>query len=149
MEEHNTEKEQKKSNWKIMGIIIATVGIILIIYIFAIGFGSNTRDDDVSLSKIEAKAEDGPVVLFFWGAGCSYCEQQKPVMNDLEDDYSGQNVTFYWLDVNNHDKISDEYDVYGVPTTVVLDKDGVEEKFVGFTEYDRIEKAINQALEAY
>jgi thioredoxin 1 len=148
--DNQTEPEQKKKhNWKILGIVVAMVGIILIVYIFLAGFGylSETRDDDVSLSQIRSETNENPVVLYFWSTGCSYCEQQKPIISDLEDDY--KNVTFYWLDVNNHDKISNEYDVYGVPTTVILDNDGVVKKFVGYTDQDKIENAIDDAIASY
>jgi thioredoxin 1 len=149
MEKQNDQDQKNKPNWKILGIIVAMVGIILIIYIFLASFGylSDTRDDDVSLSEIKTETKDNAVVVYFWSTGCSYCEQQKPIISDLENDYN--NVTFYWLDVNNHAKISDEYDVYGVPTTVVLDDDGVVKKFVGYTDQDRIEDAIEDAIESY
>jgi thioredoxin 1 len=152
MEEQNTTEKpdkRKKPNLKILGLVLAIVGIILIVYILLAGFGylSGTRDDDVSLSQIRSEVGDNPIVLYFWSNGCSYCVQQKPIISDLEEDY--RNVTFYWLDVNNHDNIADEYDVYGVPTTVILDNNGVVKKFVGLTDQNKLENAIEDAIDSY
>jgi thiol-disulfide isomerase/thioredoxin len=143
------QPKKGKGNWKILGIIVATIGIVILIYIFTVGLGSTARDDDVSLSQIKTETNDNTIVLYFWSNSCVYCEQQKPIIKDLESEYKAENVTFYWLDVNNHDKISDEYDVYGVPVTIVLNQYGVVKKFTGYTDQDRIENAINDAISSY
>jgi thioredoxin 1 len=143
------DPRKKKINWKIIGVAMIIVGLGLILYLAFIGFGSNTRNDDVSLGTIESESQKNTVVLYVWGSGCVYCEQQKPIMKELEDDFENENVTFYWLDIAKHDDVADEYSIRGVPTTIVLNQNGVYKKLVGFSDYDEIERAIKNSISTY
>ncbi len=139
----------KKGNLKIFGLVLVMIGIAIILYIMFINQGSDTRDDNVSLAKVQETSTENPVVLYFWSSNCGYCEEQKPIIEDLESEFSMSNVTFYWLDSSRHDDITDKYNIHGVPTTVVLNKDGVVKKFVGYTDLDNIENAIENSIDSY
>jgi thiol-disulfide isomerase/thioredoxin len=89
------------------------------------------------------------VVLYFWSGGCGYCTEQKPIINELEDGFKNSNVTFYWLDYSKHKDLTDHYDVYGFPTTILVTKSGIHQKFVGYTEYDSIASEIKLAIDSY
>ena len=147
--EPDKEKPKKRSNRIPLAIVLISIGIAIFLYMYLIGFGSNSRDDDVSLNKIDQVSQDGPVVLFFWGEGCAPCTEQKPVMEDLEKDYNNENVTFYWFDSNKHGDLTDHYDIYGVPTTIILNQQGIIKKFEGFYDYDSISKYIDESITSY
>ncbi len=145
----SSENQKPTTNFrKVIAIVIIIIVIGIILYLL-FGLGSNTRDDSVSLSEIENKAQEETVVLYFWGDGCIYCEQQKPVMEDIEDDYRGLNVTFYWLKYGNHNKITNHYNINGVPTTIVLNHSGRVKIFEGTSNYNSIALAIDEAIASY
>jgi len=140
---------KQKRNLKVIGIIIAMIGIAIILYILFMSYGSNTRSDDASLNKINQESQENPVVLYFWSNGCYYCNQQEPIINDLEKDYKPSNVTFYWFDSAKNKDLTNHYDIYGYPTTLVLDKNGIVQKFVGYSDYSEISSGINEAIVTY
>jgi thioredoxin 1 len=143
------DKSEKKKNRVIFGIVLIIIGIGIILYLVFIGFGSDMRDDDVSLNQVKDRSKENTVVLFFWGAGCQPCKEQEPIIDDLEDDYEGANVTFYWLDAGKHDDLTKHYNVNGVPTTIILNQNGVHKKYIGLTDYDAIAKSIEGAISTY
>ena len=146
---NSSNGSSRNTNLKILGIVLIIVGIGLTFYFAFAGFGSDTRDDDLSLGQINDLRSEKPVVLYFWGSGCGSCEEQKPIIHELEDDYQARNVSFYWFDAGNHDDLTNEYNVRGVPTTVVLNQGGVVENFVGLAKYDDIAAAIEDSIESY
>jgi len=140
---------EEASNKKLLGIVLIIIGIGIIIYLVFIGLGSSGRDDNASKSDITRISQEQPVVLFFWGQGCAPCQEQKPVIEDLEDNYKGLNVTFYWFDASRHNDLTEHYDIYGVPTTIVLNQTGPVKTFVGFSDYNTISVAIDDAIKSY
>jgi hypothetical protein len=68
---------------------------------------------------------------------------------NLENDYKGSNVTFYWFDATNHDDITNHYNVNGVPTTIILNQNGVYKKYVGKTDYSSIARSIDGSINTY
>lgn len=143
------KKTTRKESVKVLGIAMVIIGIGIILYLLFIGIGSDARNDDVSLNQINQESQENPVILYFWSGGCSYCEYQKPIMKDLENDYKGSNVTFYWFDAGKNKDLTDHYNIQGYPTTVLLNKSGVQEKFVGYTEYEPLATEIEVAIDSY
>ncbi len=142
-------KAEKKRRGLIIGLVLIIIGIGVILYLVFIGFGSDMRDDHVSLNQVKDKSQEHTVVLFFWGAGCQPCKEQEPIIDDLEDDYKGANVTFYWLDAGKHDDLTRYYNINGVPTTIILNQTGMYKKFIGLTDYGVIAKSIDGAMSTY
>ena len=137
------------SKWKVIGVVAVIIGIGLFIYLIYINSLPIGRDDDVSLSRVQSESQENTIVLFFWGAGCAPCTEQKPIISDLENDYKNSNVTFYWFDISKHKDLTDHYNVDAVPTTIVIDKSGVVDKFRGTTSYDSIADSIEEAILSY
>ncbi|WP_455391423.1 thioredoxin family protein [[Eubacterium] cellulosolvens] len=147
--QEKNENQKTKNNLKVIGIVIAIIGIGIILYLLFLGNGLNTRSDDVSLSDIDQEAQRKPVVLYFWSGGCYYCNEQKPIIEELEHDYGTANVTFYWIDSGKHKELTDHYEIRGYPTTVVLNQSGIVQKNIGYTDYGDIASGINEAIESY
>jgi thiol-disulfide isomerase/thioredoxin len=150
MNNANGKKDQnKKKNIKVIGIIIAMIGIAIILYLLFIGYGSNTRSDNVTINKIEQVSQENPVVLYFWSDGCYYCNEEKPIIEDLEKEYDTSNVTFYWIDSSKNRDLTSHYDVMGYPTTIVLDQNGIVKKYIGYYNYTDIATGIDDAIATY
>ncbi len=79
----------------------------------------------------------------FYADWCGPCKTQDPILEDLEADY--ENVEFAKVDVDEEQEIANEYQVRSLPTLVIENDDGIVERFVGVTQREDLEAAINQA----
>ncbi|MFB6269996.1 MAG: thioredoxin [Halobacterium sp.] len=80
----------------------------------------------------------------FYADWCGPCKTQDPILEDLEEDY-GDSVTFEKIDVDENEDVANEYQVRSIPTVVIEDDDGVVERFVGVTQRDQLEDALEKA----
>ena len=79
----------------------------------------------------------------FYADWCGPCKTQDPILDDLEEDYDS--VTFEKIDVDEEQDVANEYQVRSLPTLVVENDDGIVERFVGVTQREDIEDALEQA----
>jgi thiol-disulfide isomerase/thioredoxin len=89
--------------------------------------------------------KNGTVILFITQNNCPTCEQTRPMIEDLQKQYNGTNVTFTTFNIDNNTTSRNVGQVYGVsatPTTVVLRKDGAAAIFVGVFDENIVKSAI-------
>jgi thioredoxin 1 len=80
----------------------------------------------------------------FYADWCGPCKTQDPILEELEEDY-GESVTFEKIDVDEAEDVANEYQVRSIPTIVVENDDGVVERFVGVTQREQLEDALESA----
>jgi len=80
----------------------------------------------------------------FYADWCGPCKTQDPILEDLEADY-GDRVSFEKIDVDEQQDVANEYQVRSIPTLVVENDDGIVERFVGVTQREQLESALEQA----
>ena len=80
----------------------------------------------------------------FYADWCGPCKTQDPILEEMEEDW-GERVTFEKIDVDENQDIANEYQVRSIPTIVVENDDGVVERFVGVTQREDIEDALESA----
>lgn len=97
---------------------------------------------DSALEK--AKREQKAVMLELGSVGCIPCEQMKPVMQQLRDNYKDK-LEVLFVDVRVNKEAAGKYNVFGIPTQVFLDKTGKEfSRHVGFFSYGEIQDVLKQ-----
>jgi len=79
----------------------------------------------------------------FYADWCGPCKTQDPILDDLEEDYDS--VTFKKIDVDEAEDVANEYQVRSIPTIVVENDDGIVERFVGVTQREQLEDALDDA----
>jgi thioredoxin 1 len=79
----------------------------------------------------------------FYADWCGPCKTQDPILEEMEEDWG--DVEFEKIDVDEHQDVANEYQVRSIPTIVVENDDGVVERFVGVTQRDELEDALEQA----
>ncbi|MFB6072877.1 MAG: thioredoxin [Halobacterium sp.] len=80
----------------------------------------------------------------FYADWCGPCKTQDPILEELEEDY-GERVTFEKIDVDEAEDVANEYQVRSIPTIVVENDEGVVERFVGVTQREQLEDALEEA----
>lgn len=75
---------------------------------------------------------------------CGPCKTQDPIVDDLEEDW-GDRVTFEKIDVDENQDVANQYQVRSIPTIIIEDDDGVVERFVGVTQREDLEQALEKA----
>ena len=85
-----------------------------------------------------------PVTLKdFYADWCGPCKTQDPILDELAEDYPG--VEFEKVNVDEEQDVANEYQVRSLPTVIVETEDGVVERFIGVTQREDIEAAIESA----
>ncbi|MFB6185566.1 MAG: thioredoxin family protein [Halobacteriaceae archaeon] len=79
----------------------------------------------------------------FYADWCGPCKTQDPILEDLKDDWD--DVEFEKIDVDEEQDVANEYQVRSIPTIVIENEDGIVERFVGVTQRDQLEEALEEA----
>ena len=78
-------------------------------------------------------------VKFYNAKLCGPCKQMKPHIEKLQKEgYDIQEI-----DVDEFPSLAEEAEVRGVPTLMIYDNDGMQERVVGYQDYDRLKKRID------
>ncbi|MFO7637922.1 MAG: thioredoxin family protein [bacterium] len=90
-------------------------------------------------SESEPAAREGlPVLYDFWATWCPPCRQQKPIIEELKEEYAGV-VDIIAVDVDEQGEMAKQYDIKVIPTLVMLDAGGSEvERLTGLTQKDKL-----------
>jgi len=98
----------------------------------------------------ELLAEGKPVFLFFYSDWCDFCQEQKPIIDELETGYNGS-IAFIRVTADENPYAFVEFEVYGFPTMFLIvaeDEDGyVYQLFDGFTDKSVLEESFEYVLE--
>jgi thioredoxin 1 len=79
----------------------------------------------------------------FYADWCGPCKTQDPILDELEADYG--DVEFEKVNVDEEQEVANQYQVRSLPTLVVENDDGVVDRFVGVTQREDIEAALQKA----
>jgi thioredoxin 1 len=80
----------------------------------------------------------------FYADWCGPCKTQDPILEDLEAEY-GDTVEFEKVNVDEEQDVANEYQVRSLPTLIVENDDGIVDRFVGVTQADDLESALEKA----
>ncbi|PSP40058.1 thiol reductase thioredoxin [Halobacteriales archaeon QH_7_65_31] len=79
----------------------------------------------------------------FYADWCGPCKTQDPILEEISEAYP--EVAFEKVNVDEDQETANEYQVRSLPTLVVENDDGIVERFVGVTQRDDIESALQEA----
>lgn len=75
---------------------------------------------------------------------CGPCKTQDPILEEIKEDLGGR-FELEKVNVDEQQDIANEYQVRSLPTLIVENDDGVVERFVGVTQREDIESALEKA----
>ena len=77
----------------------------------------------------------------FHAEWCGPCDQQDPIVEELEDEYPS--VYFKYIDVDENTELANQFTVRSVPTIVITNEGGtVLERFSGVTGKETLSEAL-------
>ncbi|WP_246986611.1 thioredoxin family protein [Halorientalis marina] len=79
----------------------------------------------------------------FYADWCGPCKTQDPILEELETEWD--EVSFEKVNVDEEQDVANEYQVRSLPTLIIENDDGIVERFVGVTQADDIEDALQKA----
>ncbi|XVH30346.1 thioredoxin [Haloferacaceae archaeon DSL9] len=79
----------------------------------------------------------------FYADWCGPCKTQDPILDELEADYG--DVEFEKVNVDEEQDIANQYQVRSLPTLIIENDDGVVDRFVGVTQREDLEAALEKA----
>lgn len=80
----------------------------------------------------------------FYADWCGPCKTQDPILEDLEDEWD-ERFEVEKVNVDEEQDIANEYQVRSLPTLIIENDSGVVERFVGVTQRDDLETALEKA----
>lgn len=91
-----------------------------------------------------------PVFVYFYSDYCHFCQEQSPIVNILEEDYSG-NITFIYVNLDENPTAGLDFNVRNVPVTLLItDRDPTQQfvyrEFRGLKNSTVLSNSIEQAV---
>ena len=83
----------------------------------------------------------GVTVTDFWAPWCGPCRMQSPVIDQLSDELAGQ-VEFFKMNVDEEQKVAQEFGVMSIPTLLVKKDGEVVQKLVGYHDAARLKEIL-------
>jgi thioredoxin 1 len=80
----------------------------------------------------------------FYADWCGPCKTQDPILEELEEDWDDR-FSVEKVNVDEDQETANEYQVRSLPTLIIENEDGVVERFVGVTQRDDLENALEEA----
>lgn len=91
--------------------------------------------------------KDKIVLVSFFAEWCGFCKVQDPIIEELRKNL-GDKVEIYKIDIDKGENKNfvKELKINATPTLFIMKNDNVFKKYVGLTNRDELESAINNAL---
>ncbi|GAB6161979.1 TlpA disulfide reductase family protein [Desulfothermus naphthae] len=145
--------------------IIFTLCLFLISFSLAYS-NSVVEVNSNNLLSIIANSKGKVLIVNFWASWCPYCKKETKELTQLREQYDRNKLEILGIsfDSSKHNfthflkkykinypcylasdsRISMMFNVYGIPATIVYDKDGrVAKQFPGYVEIDELKKIID------
>lgn len=92
-------------------------------------------------SKVLSSSD--PKILLFSADWCRYCQKLKPIVEKVSKEYRDE-LEIYIIDVDSLGRLSQDYNIQGLPTVVIM-KDGEEQsRLVGYNKEEVIRSVFDK-----
>ncbi|MCB9838763.1 MAG: thioredoxin [Phycisphaeraceae bacterium] len=99
-------------------------------------------DDNFEQEVLQA---DQPVLVDFWAEWCMPCKMLAPTIDEVAGAFSGK-AKVGKVDTDSNRNVSMKYGINAIPTVLLFKGGEVTKKFVGLTNRNDLEAAINEAI---
>ena len=104
-----------------------------------------TKVSDTKTWETDVIGSPIPVFVDFWAEWCGPCRMVGPVVEELSGDFDGK-VKFVKVNVDEANDLASKYNVFSIPTLIILNKGEVVAQQVGAASKDTYKNMIDRAL---
>ena len=105
-----------------------------------------TQITDAKTWETNVINSEKPVFVDFWAEWCGPCRMVGPVVEELAGDYDGK-VNFVKVNVDQAGELASKYNVFSIPTLILLHKGEVIAQQVGAGSKEVYRNMIDRAIE--
>ena len=106
-----------------------------------------TKVSDTKTWEIDVIGSPVPVFVDFWAEWCGPCRMVGPVVEELAVDFDGK-VKFVKVNVDEANELASKYNVFSIPTLIILNKGKVIAQQVGAGSKDMYKNMIDNELKS-
>ena len=106
-----------------------------------------SKVSDMKTWEIDVVGSSVPVFVDFWAEWCGPCRMVGPVVEELSVDFDGK-VKFVKVNVDEANELASKYNVFSIPTLIILNKGKVIAQQVGAGSKDMYKNMIDNALKS-
>ena len=106
-----------------------------------------TKVSDTKTWEIDVIGSPVPVFVDFWAEWCGPCRMVGPVVEELAVDFDGK-VKFVKVNVDEANELASKYNVFSIPTLIILNKGKVIAQQVGAGSKYMYKNMIDNALKS-
>ena len=100
---------------------------------------------ELTAQNFEKETKNKIILVDFWAGWCGPCVAMAPSFERLEKEF-GRKIKFAKCNVDSSPFLSQQFEIRGIPCTILL-KNGKEvERIVGFSSEDGLRKSIDKIL---
>lgn len=133
----------------LIGLVVVIVFLMIRRYrMFMSGVGTVDSDKLVFLTdnNFKKQIKQGIVLVDFWAEWCQPCKIQGPIVSQLAEENTNENITIAKLDVEKNQQAAQQLGIKNIPTLIIF-KNGKEfERIVGLKTKNVLKKALDKAL---
>ena len=113
--------------------------------VFLFIFMTITKVSDTKTWETDVMSSSIPVFVDFWAEWCGPCRMVGPIVEELSGDFDGK-VKFVKVNVDEANELASKYNVFSIPTLIILNKGEVVAQQVGAASKDTSKNMIDRAL---
>ena len=97
--------------------------------------------------NFKQEVEDGKelALVDFFAPWCGPCKMAEPILEELSEEYNGK-VVFVKLNVDENSKVTGDYDVMSIPTTILFKSGQEVGRQIGFAGKQAFEDLIRKGI---
>lgn len=100
--------------------------------------------NDNSFNDID---KTGVIIIDFWANWCGPCRIMGPIMEEVASRWTGTDVRFYKMDIDESQNTSNSFGIRSIPTILILKNGEIEDQIIGTTPAIQIDEKIRSIVE--